>query len=79
MTAFLKEQAGEMAEYDDKLVQQLMERIEVHDDKMVVIFKSGISEKLTAGKMVKNSKGFNTYDKIKTKSCPKIIVNCPDM
>lgn len=35
-----------MAEYDDKLVRQLVERIEVHDDKMVVIFKSGISEKI---------------------------------
>lgn len=46
MTALLEEQADEMTEYDDKLVRQLVERVEVHGDKMVVTFKSGISEKV---------------------------------
>lgn len=41
MKAFLKEQAGELTEYDDKLVRQLVERVEVLGDKIVVGFKSG--------------------------------------
>jgi len=42
MTAFLKEQTGEMTEYDDKLVRQLVERIDVIGEKMAVAFKSGL-------------------------------------
>jgi len=42
MTAFLKEQTGEMTEYDDKLVRQLVERIDVIGEKMTVAFKLGL-------------------------------------
>ena len=46
MTAFLKEQTGEMSEYDDKLVRQLVERIDVIGEKMTVAFKSGLEVEL---------------------------------
>ncbi|WP_310603405.1 DNA recombinase [Anaerosporobacter sp.] len=46
MTAFLDEQTGEMIEYDDKLVRQLVERVEVLGDKMTVGFKSGLEVEL---------------------------------
>ncbi|WP_310602513.1 zinc ribbon domain-containing protein [Anaerosporobacter sp.] len=42
MTAFLKEQTGEMTEYDDKLVRQLVERMDICESHLSVIFKSGI-------------------------------------
>ena len=42
MTAFLKEQSGEMTEYDDKLVRQLVERVDVLGAKITVTFKSGL-------------------------------------
>ena len=37
---FLNEQVCEMTEYDDKLVRQLVERVEVLGDKMTISFKS---------------------------------------
>jgi len=42
MTTFLKEQTGKLTEYDDKLVRQLVERVEVIEDKLLVEFKSGL-------------------------------------
>lgn len=46
MMTFLKVQDGKMTEYDDKLVRQLIERVEVHKERLTVIFKSEISEKV---------------------------------
>jgi len=42
MTTFLKEQTGKLTEYDDKLVRQLVERVEVLEDKLQIEFKSGL-------------------------------------
>lgn len=42
MEHFLKEQGGELTEYDDKLVRQLVERVTVEDKRLVVQFKSEI-------------------------------------
>lgn len=42
MVVFLKEQTGELTDYDDMLVRKLVERIEVIGDKMKVTFKSGL-------------------------------------
>lgn len=42
MEHFLKEQGGKLAEYDDKLVRQLVERATVEDKRLVVQFKSEI-------------------------------------
>lgn len=42
MMAFLKEQTCEVTEYDDKLVRQLVERVEIQCDKVTVAFKSGL-------------------------------------
>ena len=46
MTEFLEAQTGQMEEYDDKLVRQLVERVEVLEDKLLVEFKSGISTEI---------------------------------
>ena len=40
MTDFLREQSGEMTEYDDKLVRQLVEQVDVLGEKITVRFKS---------------------------------------
>ena len=40
MTEFLKEQAGELIEYDEQLVRRLIEKITVFDNKLTVEFKS---------------------------------------
>jgi len=42
MAGFLKKQDGLLTEYDVKLVRQLIERITVLEDKLTVVFKSGI-------------------------------------
>jgi len=42
MTSFLQEQNSEVAEYDDKLVRQLVEAVTVYDKQFLVRFKSGI-------------------------------------
>jgi site-specific DNA recombinase len=42
MTEFLDMQSGMITEYDDKLIRQLVERITVFDDKLQVVFKSGV-------------------------------------
>lgn len=42
MTEFLQNQSGEITEYDDKLVRQLVERITVFEDKLEIEFKSGV-------------------------------------
>lgn len=40
MTEFLKEQTGELIEYDEQLVRRLIEKITVFDNKLTVEFKS---------------------------------------
>ena len=42
MTEFLKEQTGELIEYDEQLVRRLIEKITVFDNKLTVEFKSGV-------------------------------------
>jgi len=46
MTAFLEKQNGAIAEYDDKLVRQLVEQVMVHEDKLIVTFKSGLDTEI---------------------------------
>ena len=43
MTDFLNEQSYELEEYDEQLVRRLIEKVTVHDDRIEVEFKSGIS------------------------------------
>lgn len=43
MRAFLREQPTEVAEYDEKLVRQLVEKVTVYDDRFTVEFKSGVT------------------------------------
>ena len=42
MTEFLKEQTGELIEYDEQLVRRLIEKITILDNKVTVEFKSGV-------------------------------------
>ena len=42
MRSFLREQPTEVAEYDEKLVRRLIEKVTVYGEKYVVEFKSGI-------------------------------------
>ena len=42
MTDFLNTQTGDIAEFDDKLVRKLVEKAIVYDDRLVVVFKSGL-------------------------------------
>ena len=42
MTDFLNEQSYELEEYDEQLVRRLIEMVTVHDNIIVVEFKSGI-------------------------------------
>ena len=42
MTKFLKEQKGTIQEYDEQIVRKLIEKITVHDEKVTVVFKSGM-------------------------------------
>jgi len=46
MAMFLQEQSVQITEYDDKLVRQLVERVTVVEEKMVVRFKSGIETEI---------------------------------
>ena len=46
MTEFLAMQSGAVAEYDDKLTRQLVERITVHDKSLTVDFKSGVEAEI---------------------------------
>lgn len=39
----LNEQSYELEEYDEQLVRRLIEKVTVHDDRIEVEFKSGIS------------------------------------
>ena len=43
MTDFLNEQSYELEEYDEQLVRRLIEKVIVHDNRIEVEFKSGIS------------------------------------
>jgi hypothetical protein len=43
MTDFFNEQSCELEEYDEQLVRRLIEKVTVHDDRIEVEFKSGIS------------------------------------
>jgi len=42
MSTFLQEQNCEVFEYGDKLVRQLVERITVYEERLIVVFKSGL-------------------------------------
>ncbi len=42
MHAYLREQPTEVAEYDEKLVRRLVEKVTVHEDGFTVEFKSGV-------------------------------------
>lgn len=39
---FLKEQIGELQEYDEQLIRRLIEKVTVFDDKVTVEFKSSV-------------------------------------
>ena len=43
MTDFFNEQSCELEEYDEQLVRRLIEKVTIHDDRVEVEFKSGIS------------------------------------
>jgi hypothetical protein len=43
MTDFLNEQSCELEEFDEQLVRRLIEKVTIHDDRVEVEFKSGIS------------------------------------
>lgn len=43
MSQFLKNQPTAIAEYDEQLVRRLIEKLTVHEDKVTVEFKSGVS------------------------------------
>ena len=42
MTKFLKEQKGTIQEYDEQIVRKFIEKITVHDEKVTIVFKSGM-------------------------------------
>ncbi|MHB8065906.1 MAG: integrase [Ruminiclostridium sp.] len=42
MSAFLKEQPTDIAEYDEPPVRRLIEKVIVYEDKFTVEFKSGM-------------------------------------
>ena len=46
MNDFLNEQSCELEEYDEQLVKWLIEKVTVHDNRIEVEFKSGISIKI---------------------------------
>jgi site-specific DNA recombinase len=46
MGAFLQEQPTEVAEYDEKLVRRLIEKVTVYEDRFTVEFKSGVKEEV---------------------------------
>lgn len=43
MNDFLNVQSCELEEYDEQLVRRLIEKVTIHDDRVEVEFKSGIS------------------------------------
>ena len=47
MMKFLESQSGVIFEYDEKLVRRLIERAMVFEDKLTVVFKSGIEFKVS--------------------------------
>ena len=42
MRAFLREQPTVVAEYDEKLIRRLIEKVTVYEDRFTVEFKSGV-------------------------------------
>ena len=42
MAEFLNEQKQNLMEYDEQLVRRLIEKITVHDDRLVIEFKSSM-------------------------------------
>ena len=42
MRAFLREQPTAVAEFDEKLVRRLIEKVTVYEDRFAVEFKSGV-------------------------------------
>ena len=51
MTDFLNTQNGEIAEFDDKLVRKLVEKVIVYDDRLMVEFKSGLEIEVNLEKL----------------------------
>lgn len=43
MSTFLKKQSTALADYDEQLVQHLIEKITIYEDKFTVIFKFGVT------------------------------------
>lgn len=43
MKQYMKEQTEQIQEYDDSLVQRMIEKITVYDDRFTIKFKSGTS------------------------------------
>ncbi len=42
MSIFLRKQPTVIKEYDEKLVQRLIDKVTVHEDRFVVVFRSGV-------------------------------------
>jgi site-specific DNA recombinase len=42
MIDYLKNQSNRVTDYDEQMVRKLIEKIEVYDDHLVFLFKSGI-------------------------------------
>jgi len=43
MSTFLKKQSTALTKYDEQLVRRLIEKVNVHEDKFTVEFKSGVT------------------------------------
>ena len=48
MMEFIRDQGGKPAEYDERLVRKLIEKVIVYDEHFTVIFKSGIDVDIEA-------------------------------
>lgn len=42
MTEFLREQSNQLKVYDEQMVRRLIEKVTVFDDKLTIVFKSGV-------------------------------------
>jgi site-specific DNA recombinase len=43
MRAFLKKQRTDITEYDEQLIQRLIEKVTIYEDRFSVEFKSGVT------------------------------------
>ena len=48
MDAFLNEQRNTITSYSEALVRRLIEKVTIHDEKIVVEFKSGLKTEVNA-------------------------------